>query len=267
MKWHHVNLKVFILTILLLVPAADATAQKEDRKGKGVNVPSSVVNIEKENTFTNPAPDLPRLEPSNFTKDLLESSKVKIENPKLIRMLNESAATKSPFSFGTRATIFLGEWPLNYRSEETNPNWEYQKVNTNFYDNRGGTGNYQIHYVQEAQKIIKGGLTAKVAQAEDVQKMMQQKAFEKMKLSLGFETVVGGGTKHHQVYNIPPTRTGYLYAFAPAVHEKGVLTFGEVYLVMKGSKHRIIVKNVTSQEIGAWIPIQDHLSFSFETKQ
>ncbi|VEF48881.1 Uncharacterised protein [Bacillus freudenreichii] len=267
MKWHRVILKAFVLIALLLAPAASTIAKNEGTKKKGLDVPSSVVNIGKENTFTNPAPDLPRLQPSNFAKELLKSSKVKIENPNLIRMLNESAATKSPFSFGTKATIFLGEWPLNYKSEETTPNWEYQKVNTNFYDNRGGTGNYQIHYVQEAQKIIKGGLTAKVVQAEDVQKMMQQKAFEKVKLPLAFETAVGGGTKHHQVYNIPPTRMGYLYAFAPAVHEKGSLTFGEVYLVMKGSKHRIIVKNVTSQEIGAWIPIQDHLSFSFEARQ
>lgn len=267
MKWHRVILKAFILIALLLAPAASTTAKSEGAKGKGLDVPSSVIDLGKGNTFTNPATELPRLQPSNFTKELLESSKVKIENPKLIRMLNESAATKSPLSFGTRATIFLGEWPLNYKSEETTPNWEYQKVNTNFYDNRGGTGNYQIHYVQEAQKVIKGGLTAKVVQTEDVQKMMQQKAFEKVKLPLAFETVVGGGTKHHQVYNIPPTRMGYLYAYVPAVHEKGSLTFGEVYLVLKGSKHRIIVKNVTSQDMGAWIPIQDHLSFSFEAKQ
>ncbi len=267
MKRHLIILKAFILLVFLSIPATETAAKKENSKPKGLEVPSSVVNISKENTFANPTPDLPRLQPSNFAKELLESSKIKIENPKLIRMLNESAATKSPFSFGARATIFLGEWPLNYKSEETAPNWQYQKVNTNFYDNRGGTGNYQIHYVQEAQKIIKGGLTAKVVQAEDVQKMMQQKAYEKVRLPLAFETAVGGGTKHHQVYNIPPTRTGYLYAYAPAVHEKGSLTFGEVYLAMKGSKHRIIVKNVTSQEIGAWIPIQDHLSFSFEARQ
>ncbi|RST57988.1 hypothetical protein D5F11_019560 [Siminovitchia terrae] len=267
MKRHQVVLKVFILLSLLSVPTAGMASKKEDSKEKGIEVPSSVINISKENTFSNPAPDLPHLQPSRFAKDLLESSKIKIENPKLIRMLNESAANKSPLSLGTRATIYLGEWPLNYKSQETTPNWQYQKVNTNFYDNRGGTGNYQIHYVQEAQKIIKGGLTAKVGQMEDVQKMMQQKAFDKVQLPLSFETAVGVGTKHHQVYNIPLAQTGYLYAYAPAVHEKGSLTFGEVYLVLKGSKHRIIVKNVTSQEIGAWIPIQDHLSFSFETRQ
>nr|WP_323368649.1 YfkD family protein [Radiobacillus deserti] len=28
----------------------------------------------------------------------------------------------------------------------------------------------------------------------------------------------------------------------------------------------MVVKNVTKQGIGAWIPIQDHLSFSFNLK-
>lgn len=266
MKRQRAILKIFILFVFIFFPALEAAAKPPKGKEKVLEIPSSVMNISKENTFTNPAPDLPRLQPSNFAKELLNSSKVKIENPNLIRMLNESAATKSPLSFGARATIYLGEFPLNYRSQETSSNWQYQKVNTNFYDNRGGNSNYQIHYVQETQKVVKGGLTAKVAQSEDVQKMMQQKAFEKVKLPLAFETAVGAGTKHHQVYNIPPTRMGYLYAYAPAILEKGSLTFGEVYLVMKGSKHRIVVKNVTSQEIGAWIPIQDHVSFSFESK-
>jgi len=146
---------------------------------------------------------------------------------------------------------------------ETSTNWEYQKINTNFYDNRGGTSNFQIHYVQEAQKVIRGGLTAKVPSSNDIQKMMLIRASEKSKLPLAFETVVGGGTKKDRVYNIPPQRLGYLYAYAPAVNEKGKVTYGEVYLVLKGSKREIVVKNVTSQGIGAWIPIQDHASFQF----
>jgi hypothetical protein len=36
-----------------------------------------------------------------------------------------------------------------------------------------------------------------------------------------------------------------------------------VYLVIKGTKRTIVVKNVTSQGIGAWIPVQDHLSFTY----
>lgn len=93
--------------------------------------------------------------------------------------------------------------------------------------------------------------------------MMLLKAAEKTGLPLAFETVIGAGTKKDQVYNIPPKRLGYLYGYAPAVNEKGKVTYGEVYLVLKGNKKKLIIKNVTSQGIGAWIPIQDHVTFGF----
>ena len=76
---------------------------------------------------------------------------------------------------------------------------------------------------------------------------------------------MGGGTKKDQVYNVPPKRLGYLFGYASAVNEKGKITYGEVYLHLKGKDRTkmIVVKNVTSQGISAWIPIQDHFSFSF----
>jgi hypothetical protein len=227
-----------------------------------VKIPNSVLNIAKENTYPNSTQDQPYLQPSEWSQELIETSNVKIENPNLIRMLNESTMNKAP-TIGLRATIYLGEWPLNYASTETSPNWEYQKVNTNYFDNRGGKSNYQIHYVQEAQKVVKGGLTAKVPHADDVEKMMLIKAMDKSKLPLAFQTIVGAGTKKDQVYNISPKRLGYLYAYAPAINEKGKVTYGEVFLVMKGTKRSVVVKNVTSQGVGAWIPVQDHVHFGF----
>jgi hypothetical protein len=228
-----------------------------------IKAPSSVLNVTKENTYPNPKEDIPKLEPSELTMDLIKSSKIKIENPNLIRMLNETTVNSTPFAFGYRAIIYLGQWPLNYESLETAPNWEYQKINTNYFDNRGGTAPYQIHYVQEAQQIIRGGLTAKIANVEEVKKMMLVKATQQSGLPLAFETIVGGGTKKNQVYNVPPKMLGYLYGYAPAVNEKGKVTYGEVYLMLKGAKKMIVVKNVTSQGISAWIPIQDHVSFGF----
>jgi hypothetical protein len=228
-----------------------------------IKAPSSVLNVTKENTYPNPNEDIPKLEPSELTMDLIKSSKIKIENPGLIRMLNETTVNSTPFAFGYRAIIYLGQWPLNYESLETAPNWEYQKINTNYFDNRGGTEPYQIHYVQEAQQIIRGGLTAKIANVEEVKKMMLVKATQQSGLPLAFETIIGGGTKKNQVYNVPPKMLGYLYGYAPAVNEKGKVTYGEVYLMLKGAKKMIVVKNVTSQGISAWIPIQDHVSFGF----
>lgn len=254
---------IFILVFTTMCLQVSAEKKTASEKKKQLVIPSSVLHIGKENTYSNPDEDLPNLEPSEWTKEILKTTSVKIENPNLIRMLNESAINKTPFAIGLRATIYLGEWPLNYESIETIPNWQYQKINTNYYDNRGGNTNYQVHYVQEVQKVVKGGLTAKVDKAEDVRKMMLMKAMSKTNLPLSFETVIGAGTKKEQRYNIPPQRLGYLYTYAPAISEKGKVTSGEVYLVIKGSKRSIMVKNITSQGIGAWIPLQDYVSFSF----
>ncbi|GAA0341935.1 YfkD famly protein [Bacillus carboniphilus] len=258
--------QAFIIVFFLLGTIGNVQAEKNPKEN-AYKIPESVLNIAKENTYPNPTQDLPYLQPSDFTQNLLESSKVRIENPDLIRMLNESSVNKTPFALGLRATIYLGEWPLYYESTETAPNWEYQKINTNFYDNRGGKSPYQMHYVQEAQKVVRGGLTAKVANADDVMKMMMLKASEKSKLPLAFETIVGAGTKKDQIYNIPTKRLGYLYAFAPAINEKGKVTYGEVYIVLKGHKRQVVVKNVTTQGIGAWIPVQDHISFTFVSSE
>lgn len=267
MKKYISALLVGVLFMLSSLPSYAAGEKQPEKKAEqpstAVQIPSSVMNITKENTYPNPTQDMPTLQPSELTQALIDSSKVKIENPDLIRMLNETSVNSTPFAVGYRAIIYLGQWPLSYESTETAPNWEYQKINTNYYDNRGGRSNYQIHYVQEAQKVVRGGLTAKVPDAEDVKKMMLLKAAQKTGLPLAFETVIGGATKKDQIYNIPPKRLGYLYGYAPAVNEKGKITYGEVYLMLKGNKKMIVVKNVTSQGIGAWIPVQDHVSFGF----
>ncbi|WP_062353275.1 YfkD famly protein [Bacillus kwashiorkori] len=240
-------------------------AKGSDKKDAATKykIPSSVMNIAKENTYPNPSQDLPQLQPSELTKELLETSEIKIENPNLILMLNETSINKPFLAIGHKATIYLGNWPLNYESKETSPNWEYQKINTNFHDNRGGNGPYKIHFVQETQKTVRGGLTAKIPNANDVKKMMLLKATEKTNLPLSFETIIGAGTKKDQYYNIPKKKLGYLDAYSPAINEKGTVTYGEVYIKLKGGKRTIEVKNVTSQGIGAWIPVQDHVSFTF----
>ncbi|AST94192.1 hypothetical protein BC6307_01335 [Sutcliffiella cohnii] len=254
---------VFMLMFIIAPSAHSAEKGQEDKQQGKVQIPSSVLDISKENTYPNPTEDIPYLQPSELTQELIDSSNVKIENPQLIKMLNESNISPSPVALGYRATIYLGQWPLYYDSAETNVNWEYQKINTNYIDNRGGKAPVQMKYRQEAQKHIKGGLTSKVASDGEVKQMMMLKAMEKTKLPLSFSTIIGAGTKKDQVYNVPVNKLGYLYAYSPAVNEKGKVTYGEVYLELKGSKKAIVVKNVTSQGIGAWIPIQDHASFIF----
>src|SRR5690606_8504592 len=258
---------LFIVTVILMfafiaeTTLAEGTEKSKGEKADKVKIPSSVLDISQDNTYPNPTQDLPYLQPSKLAKELIDSAGMEIENPDLIRILNESAIQTTPLALGYRATIYLGQWPLNYESSETSTNWEYEKINTNFYDNRGGKAPYKIHYKQEMQKIVRGGLTADIQGAEEVKKMMLIEAANKTKLPLSFTTIIGGGTKKDQIYNVPPKKLGYLYAYAPAVNEKGKVTYGEVYLVLKGSKKSIVVKNVTHQGIGAWIPVQDHVSY------
>ncbi|WP_028399792.1 YfkD famly protein [Ectobacillus panaciterrae] len=254
----------FLFFFTLAVPF-NALANKSSAPQASVKIPSSVIDISKENTYPNATQDLPRLQPSELAKTLLDTSKISIENLDLIRMFNETSISNAPLAVGYRAKIYLGQWPLNYESMETTVNWEYQQINRNFHDNRGGNTFHQMSYHQDTQKIIQGGLTAPIKNAEDVKKMMMSKAMEKTHLPLAFQTVVGYGTKHSRVYSISPRNLGYLNAYAPAVNEKGKVTFGEVYLVLKGNQRKLMIKNVTSQGIGAWIPIQDHVSFGFMT--
>ncbi|ADI27980.1 YfkD famly protein [Geobacillus sp. C56-T3] len=253
-KW---AVSLFGSVLLLYAAAFSALA------AAGKPAPGAVIDISKENTYPNPTQDLPHLEPSSFTKQLLRSANVKIENPELIHLFNESSATDTPWAIGFRATIYLGQWPLNYQSIETSTNWEYQKVNTNFLDNRGGDTAQKLYYKQEMQKYVRGGLTVKVPNEDAVKRMMLNKAMEKTNLPLSFSTVVGLGTKKDQPYNVPAKKIGYLYAYAPAVNEKGKVTYGEVYVVLKGNKKKIVVKNVTTRGVGAWIPVQDRLYMSY----
>jgi len=226
-------------------------------------MPSSVLNISKDNTYPNEAQDLPRLQPSELAKELLKTSTIRIENPDLIRMFNETSISNAPLAVGYRAKIYLGQWPLNYESTDTTINWEYKQVNRNVYDNRGVERLYPLRYKQESQKTIEGGLTAYIKDTDDVKKMILLKAMEKVQLPLSFKTTIGYGTGNGRVYNISPKQLGYLYAYTPAVNEKGKVTFGEVYLVLKGNQKRLVIKNITSQGIGASIPIQDYVSFKF----
>ncbi|MDT8860952.1 YfkD family protein [Alkalihalobacillus sp. MEB130] len=256
---------VALFAILLLAASGNVFAEGEGKKEeeKGFKIPDSVVKISKENTYTNPTQDLPYLQPSTLAKELLDSADVPIENPDLIRILNESTINDSKLALGFRASIYLGEWPLAYESDGTEVNWEYQKVNTNYADNRGGRSPQKLTYNQEQQKKVNGGLTAKIPNSEAVKKMMMIKATEHTSLPLSFETVIGQGTRKNNTYNVAPKQVGYLHSYVPAANEKGKVTYGEVYLTFKGGKRKLEVKNVTQQGIGAWIPIQDHLSFTF----
>ncbi len=247
-----------MVSLILLFPHSSSAKTTID-----VKIPSSVLNISKDNTYSNEVRDLPRLQPSELAKELLKTSTIRIENPDLIRMFNETSISNAPLAVGYKAKIYLGQWPLNYESTDTTINWEYKQVNRNVYDNRGVDKVYPLRYKQESPKTIEGGLTASIKGVDDVQKMILLKVMEKVQLPLSFKTTIGYGTGNERVYNVSPKQLGYLYAYTPAVNEKGKVTFGEVYLVLKGNQKRLVIKNIASQGIRASIPIQDYVFLKF----
>lgn len=267
MKVRILTIAVACLYALVFPILSTAEEQKDAKKSKDpFEIPSHVLDISKENTYPNTSENQEVIEPSELTKELMEGTKIPIKNPDLIKMLNESTLDPSPVAIGYRGMIYLGRWPLNYESLETNINWEYQKINTNELNNLGGDVNQVMNYVQQEQKEIKGALTNKINNPNDIKKMMLLATKEKTKLPLSYQTVIGKNTKKENSYNIPAEKFGELNAYAPAVNEKGQVTFGEVYIQLKGSNKGITIKNVTKQGIGGWIPIQDHVSFSFQIK-
>lgn len=260
------NIIAIFLIATFLFPSTLFAKEKKKETNEKYEIPNHVLTISKENTYPNETEDQAIVEPSDFAKGLIDDVDIPIDNPDFIKMLNETTVKPSPISFGYRGSIYLGRWPLNYESTDTTVNWEYHEVNLNELNNLGGDTTQTIHYQQQEQQEIKGALTSKIVNPNDVRRMMLLKAHEKTKLPLAYSTVIGKGTKKDNSYNIPARKHGILKVYAPAVNEKGQVTFGEVYIELKGTKKKLIVKNVTKQGIGAWIPIQDYVSFTFNIK-
>lgn len=236
-------------------------------KEKQFELPENIMSISKVNTFPNIAEDYEVIEPNKLTKDLIEALEIPIENPELIKLLNETTVKPSPIGIGYRGMIYLGRWPLHYKSEEITINWDYQLINTNEINNMEGKETQDLHYIQQSEKTVIGALSTKVENPEVIKKMILQKTRETTNLPISFSTTVGTNTKLENFYHVPSQRQGTLQTYIPAINEKGQVTFGEVYLQLKGTSKSIVVKNVTKQGVGAWIPIQDHAAFSFQLKK
>ncbi|KAB8129365.1 hypothetical protein F9U64_15255 [Gracilibacillus oryzae] len=229
-----------------------------------LEIPNHVVPVEKENTAQQMKEEETIAEPSEFVKELIDSVDIKIENPDLVKMLNESEINPSPLAIGYRGNVYLGHWPLRYDSKESNVNWEFQLINNNEANNYNGEKNIGINYEQLEEKHIKGGLTSKVNHPDQIMTMIINSAEKRHSIPLTFHAVFGKGTRLSQTYDVPVNKVGSLKAFASALQEKGQITFGEVYIELKGSKKKLVVKNVTKQEVGAFIPVENHIAFSYK---
>lgn len=259
-----------VLSAIIAVHDEHAVMAKKDKSKQDekttFTLPKNVLSLEKANTHPNTTMQLEMVEPSGSTKELMESIDVPIENIHLIKLLNETSIKPSPIAIGYRGSIYLGRWPLTYQSESTTVNWDYQKINENKLNNKNGRDVEEIRYLQEEKKEIKGALANKIEQPEVIKQMMLQKATAKTKLPLSFSTIIGANSRLDNYYHVPANKVGYLHAYAPAINEKGQVVFGEVTIELKGHTKKLVIKNVTKQGVGAWIPIQDHVALTFQTK-
>src|SRR5690625_1746534 len=190
--------------IFTLFIAKEATVfAEEQEKEEQFTLPKNVLSISKANTFPNITQDFEVIEPSEMTNELLEDVTISIDNPELIKLLNESTINPTPIAFGYRAAVYLGRWPLHYESENTSVIWDYQQINENEINNIGGEEVQEIRYIQQEEKETKGALTNKIENPEIIQKMIIQKAKQKTALPLSFSTVVGINTKLDNFYNVP----------------------------------------------------------------
>jgi hypothetical protein len=252
-----------IFSILLLCIAIGGHRIEAKEASDQITIPDFVKDISRQNTYPNPDMDPEYVQPSAATSELLDTCNYTVENPNLIRLLNESTIKNSKFAFGFRAKIYLGNWALNYESKETSVNWEYKEANINKLDNRAGKEKEELTYEQKEDFIVSGGLTTEVLSEDDLKKLMIAEAKSKTDLNLAFKSTIGKATKQNTIMNVPPKKMGYLHAYVPAASERGIVMYGEVYLDIKGSEKKLIIKNVTHKGVGAWIPVQDKLSFKY----
>ncbi|WP_173917287.1 YfkD family protein [Halobacillus sp. Marseille-Q1614] len=260
MRIKYLGLIVLIGFISLSLPFQIGAKEKEGQS----EIPSHVLNISKDNTYPNSTDQQEILEAEELTGELINKSEVPVVNPELIEMLNETTIKPSPLAIGYRGEIFLGRWPLSYESKESNVNWEYQQINTNELNNQGGQKTEEMSYEQKEEKTVNGGLTTKAEESEQMMRLILLEAQSHSNLPLSYEAVIGRGTTQQNKYSVPVNKIGHLKAYAPALNEKGEVAFGDVYIKLKGSKKMLEIKNVTRQNVGAWIPVQDHVSFSYE---
>lgn len=251
------------LMALLIIPLVFGPADAGFAGSGKLKIPDSVKDISRQNTYPNPDMDPEYVQPSASTQELFKTTNYEIENPNLIRLLNETSIQPSKLAIGFKANIYLGNWALNYVSKETTVNWEYKQANLNKLDNRGGNETTELSYEQTEEFTAMGGLTTEIYSEDDVKKLMIADAKKNTGLNLAFKSTVGKGTKQETIMRVPPKKLGYLQAYVPAASERGNVMYGEVYLNIEGGHKKLVIKNVTHKGVGAWIPVQDKLTFKY----
>src|SRR5690625_2902518 len=99
---------LLLLTYILIFPVNGLAKEKKEIDGQ-YKIPNHILTISKENTYPNSTEDQEVVEPSKLTKSLLDEIDISVDNPDLIKLLNETSLKPSPISLGYRGMIYLGK--------------------------------------------------------------------------------------------------------------------------------------------------------------
>src|SRR5690625_7083027 len=98
-------LAILFISTLYSPQMAYADKKSEKEKETTFNLPKNVLSIQKENTFPNVMEVMELIEPSKETKELLQAKKVKMDNPDVIIILNDSVINQSQIAMEFRINI------------------------------------------------------------------------------------------------------------------------------------------------------------------
>nr|WP_318036099.1 YfkD family protein [Halobacillus salinarum] len=102
-KW----LSLLVLIGFLSLMTTDSISAKDKENQKDSSIPNHVLNISKDNTFPNSTDDQEILEAEELTKELMKETDIRISNPQLIGMLNETTLKPSPLQLAIELKFFL----------------------------------------------------------------------------------------------------------------------------------------------------------------
>src|SRR4051794_21308147 len=100
--------RLAVVMALVMIPFMFGWTQVSSAGLGKIKVPDTVKDISRQNTYPNPDMDPEYVQPSPATLELFKTTNYSIENPNLIRLLNESTIHPSKLAIGFRANIYLG---------------------------------------------------------------------------------------------------------------------------------------------------------------
>src|SRR5699024_337593 len=185
-----------------------------------------------------------RVQANEQTKEMIQD--LKIENNRLIQLLNEAHFKANMFSFGIDVDIYVGRWPIHYDFDLVEVKNDYHFIGD--VETKEGKKVYR----QEENEVVQGALTHHLEESEEVKCLMIDTIHREKEMAATFKLTIKKGQIFEEKYLQDEV-------YVPALHVDGKVHYADVYLKWRGKRAKVILKNKTSEQIGAWLPIRHHV--------